>query len=291
MSEERYFKNPYPDQYTQNDLIIDKKYWLEYIKETSLLCMKKMKPVGKEKYCDGGLYTGNLGLIYMCFKIISSGKLNEYEKDYKNYMIDCLKANDDFKFKRDVAFLLGKGGYLIMGCLVSKTCEMESEFKSFFNEYIRLGSSCEPINFLKNGSDEIFVGRAGYLAGVLCLKKYLNIDNFPRDQLFRICNSIIESGRQFSSEINSPCPLMYQYHGSDYLGAAHGISGIFQMLLSFSEYLNENTEADKLVRQSVDYILTIQKSNGNFPTRAHVNASTRNDKELVHWCHGCGGLR
>ena len=61
-SDERYFPNPYPDQYNQNDLVVDKKYWLNFIRETSAMCMKKMKPVAKEKYCDGALYTG----IFFC---------------------------------------------------------------------------------------------------------------------------------------------------------------------------------------------------------------------------------
>jgi hypothetical protein len=47
----------------------------------------------------------------------------------------------------------------------------------------------------------------------------------------------------------------------------------------------KNGQAEKYVKNSVDYILSLQRSNGNFPT------STENkDKDLVHWCHGAGGI-
>ena len=59
-------------------------------------------------------FSGNLGLVFMCYKVISSKHFAQVESEYKNYMLECIKANEDFKFKRDVSFLLGKGGYLTM---------------------------------------------------------------------------------------------------------------------------------------------------------------------------------
>ena len=34
------------------------------------------------------------------------------------------------------------------------------------------------------------------------------------------------------------------------------------MLLSFPEYLNQNLEANKIVKESVDFLLSIQKADG-----------------------------
>ena len=76
-------------------------------------------------------------------------------------------------------------------------------------------------------------------------------------------------------------------------GSAHGLAGIFQILLSFPEYLNENHEAHSLLKQSVDFVLSLQKPNGNFPIAMDdaTHAQPRHDsKELVHWCHGSGGV-
>lgn len=65
------------------------------------------------------------------------------------------------------------------------------------------------------------------------------------------------------------------------------------MLLSFPGYLRENPESDKYVKQSVDFLLSIQKSNGNFPSAMdELNHSMprQDNKDLVHWCHGAGGI-
>ena len=47
------------------------------------------------------------------------------------------------------------------------------------------------------GSDELFVGRAGYLSGALWLNSELKSDIVPQTDLFLICNSIVQSGREY----------------------------------------------------------------------------------------------
>uniref|UniRef100_A0A1I7WEY1 PAP2_C domain-containing protein n=1 Tax=Heterorhabditis bacteriophora TaxID=37862 RepID=A0A1I7WEY1_HETBA len=36
---------------------------------------------------------------------------------------------------------------------------------------------------------------------------------------------------RYASKYHSPCPLFYEYHGTEYIGAAHGLAGILQMAL------------------------------------------------------------
>ncbi len=65
------------------------------------------------------------------------------------------------------------------------------------------------------------------------------------------------------------------------------------MLLSFPEFLRENPNAERYVKQSVDFMLSLQKPNGNFPSSMDEQNSSRpksSSKELVHWCHGAGGV-
>lgn len=136
----------------------------------------------------------------------------------------------------------------------------------------------------------------------------------PKNELFKICDSIIKSGRNYSLSTNCPCPLMYAYHGSEYLGkiliiwglnkkrnskrqsnlgSAHGLAGILQTLLSFPEYFAHNHQAEEYVRQSVDYLLSIRKPSGNFPSSMNLENRTLprvESKELIHWCHGAGGV-
>lgn len=68
-------------------------------------------------------------------------------------------------------------------------------------------------------------------------------------------------------------------------GAAHGLSSVLQMLLSYQDVLSE---ADKdLVWQSVDFVMS-QEQNCNWP--AELGAFIERENELVHWCHGAPGI-
>ena len=170
-SSDRFFSNPYQDFSAQLNLTADQivrtEHLYQYAKETAFLCMNRLKP--KPKYCDGALYTGNLGLIFMCFKLLGYERFRKYEQEIKNYMRECLAANEEYyemtgqKETREVAFILGKGGLSVMGCFVSRILGDENKVGKYARDYASLASICEPINFLKRGSDEMFVGRAGYL--------------------------------------------------------------------------------------------------------------------------------
>lgn len=45
-------------------------------------------------------------------------------------------------------------------------------------------------------------------------------------------------------------------------GSAHGLAGILQTIMCFPDYLDLNQEAEKVVKESVDFLLSIQKPNG-----------------------------
>ena len=42
---------------------------------------------------------------------------------------------------------------------------------------------------------------------------------------------MIQKGRDYSKSNRSDAPLMYEWHDSEYLGAAHGLAGTLQMFL------------------------------------------------------------
>jgi len=59
-------------------------------------------------------------------------------------------------------------------------------------------------------------------------------------------------------------------------------------LLGFRDYLQDHPDVERDVKNSVDYILHTQKPDGNFPIVLHDHLEEK--KELVHWCHGAGGI-
>ncbi|MEQ2221478.1 LanC-like protein 3 [Ilyodon furcidens] len=67
--------------------------------------------------------------------------------------------------------------------------------------------------------------------------------------------------------------------------AAHGLSSVLQMLLSYQDMLSR-AEKD-LVWHSVDFLMS-QEQNCNWP--AELGAIIERENELVHWCHGAPGV-
>lgn len=140
------------------------------------------------------------------------------------------------------------------------------------------------------GSDEMFIGRAGYLSGCLWLQRKLGRQVLPEVKIFQLCDVIVESGRRFSRKVSSKSPLMFSYYETQYLGAAHGLTGILLQLLSVPQYLDQNPSAEKDIKASVNFLLSVQCYDGNFPcSMGEVKEPRKYGDELVHWCHGAGG--
>lgn len=49
--------------------------------------------------------------------------------------------------------------------------------------------------------------------------------------------AIVESGKNLSAEQKKSdrCPLLYEWHKKQYIGAAHGMAGIYYMLMQVRE--------------------------------------------------------
>lgn len=79
-------------------------------------------------------------------------------------------------------------------------------------------------------------------------------------------------------------PLMYQWHDSYYLGAAHGVAGIMYLLLHLKHLLTEQ-ELQTLVKPTVDYLVTLKFPSGNYPSSLGSDTDGK-----VQWCHGAPGF-
>ncbi|GFO32197.1 LANC-like protein 3, partial [Plakobranchus ocellatus] len=106
-----------------------------------------------------------------------------------------------------------------------------------------------------------------------------------------ICSAMVRSGSEYSRRHRSKSPLMYAYYHTEYLGAAHGLSSILQMIISCPSYLNSDPHANQLVRSTVDWLLSTQQPDGNFaPATDELGSSHPPSDQLVHWCHGAPGV-
>nr|XP_023656614.1 lanC-like protein 3 [Paramormyrops kingsleyae] len=249
--------------------------------------MKKV-PVDSSE-CDGGLYDGPAGVAYMLYYVsecpLFSKQRDTYLKNAKQIIDVSVKYVDREQDKNlRVAFLLGGAGIYAVATMVYKAMGF-SDFVKPLTKFRNLWEVCAPISFLECGSDELFVGRTGYLCAALLLKQRLGIEILSPEQIKAICQAIIESGKQYARKKRKPFPLMYSYYGTEYLGAAHGLSSILQMLLSYQEVLSAGEK--ELVWQSVDFLMN-QEQSCNWP--AELGSIIQRENELVHWCHGAPGV-
>lgn len=293
----RWFLNKIPD-YSGGTVEIPK----DEIKRRALdrvSIIKARQKLSSKKDCDGGIYVGVGGVAYMFWKLATLPSFVNERADLlenaQKYISPALSYAKTVESGGDLAskvgFLVGNTGVYATAALIAHAQGSKSQMDAMIQKYSDASKTFLPVNFLSCGGDELLVGRAGYLSGILSLRKALGVEVLPDDVVHQICNAAIISGREYAKRHKSLLPLMYSYYQTEYLGAAHGLSGILQMLLSFPKFLQGNPSAEKDVRMSVDFLLSLQLPNGNFPCALdEIGSHARSeDDELVHWCHGAPG--
>lgn len=140
-----------------------------------------------------------------------------------------------------------------------------------------------------NGVNEVLYGRAGYL---YCLAFVLKHSVVPSTLLEHsaalVAAAVIAEGRAGAASYTSgDWPLMWEFQGARYAGAAHGVGGILYMLLCWWHVLSADDQRD--VRATLVCIASrAQEAHG--PVIRVAPGPQDDDVELMHWCHGPPGL-
>ncbi|XP_057954555.1 lanC-like protein GCL2 [Malania oleifera] len=218
---------------------------------------------------DFTLYCGTLGTAYLLFKAY---QVSRNTSDL-NLCAEIVKACDSASFgSRDVTFICGRAGICALGAVVSKLTGDEK----LLNYYI---AQFKEIKLSRNLPDELLYGRVGYLWACSFLNKHIGEGTIPPPYMEAIVSEIIKNGRKLGN--NGRCPLMFEWYGEKYWGAAHGLAGIMHVLMDME--LKPDVAED--VKGTLRYMITNRFCSGNFPT-------SEDDKRdvLVHWCHGAPGV-
>uniref|UniRef100_A0A182W2S3 LanC-like protein 3 homolog n=1 Tax=Anopheles minimus TaxID=112268 RepID=A0A182W2S3_9DIPT len=290
---DRFFANPYADYdekthgVEQNQLVpresivaLIKKY-IEMIENHTNTRMRE------------DVYVGFAGIAFMYWKLNRTSETtnmypclelaSKYISEAKRLSMKKKKSSKDC-----VAFLCGNSGIAAVSAVISQDLEkrqdMENDVEWFLEGY--------PVCSSTNGydADEVLVGRAGFLHGAYWLNQTIASKPIGNEMISAICEVLMNRGRRIAASLQIAAPMMYEYHEKTYLGAAHGICAILHALLE-SPWFNRDANGKfcvsttKLsdIKSTIDYILTLQSGDGNFPTRHDSN------RTLVHWCHGCAG--
>ncbi|PIK45712.1 putative lanC-like protein 3-like isoform X5 [Apostichopus japonicus] len=294
----RYFKNTFPAFTGDQNYQVPRKAIQEQICQIKNKLLQEYRL--EQRCCAGGLYLGVAGVAFALTRLLALPPHNS-DKKLLEFTASCIQMSIEYenmnqKHEVKPALLLGTGGVLIAAALFQKQVgNVQSETVSqLLKSYGDLKKICNPPfqyqDYLRCGSDEVLLGRAGYLCGVHTIGKEFSEQVLDEQSINEICMTIVEVGRQTAKKLSSASPLMYQYHNTQSLGAAHGLSGILFALLNFPAFIKSDASVERDVKAAVDYFLAIQAEDGNFATVVGEERSGRAGEGLVHWCHGAPGV-
>ncbi|KAI9867357.1 MAG: hypothetical protein M1813_008915 [Trichoglossum hirsutum] len=127
----------------------------------------------------------------------------------------------------------------------------------------------------EGGSDEWLYGRAGYLYLLRLAREGFPVEGGEDGEVRALIQGVAE--RVIDRILQSPLP--WTWHGSVYLGAAHGAIGIILQII-----LTSPSRATVL-QSTLSNLLATQFPSGNFPS----SLPPHSDK-LVQFCHGAPGF-
>ncbi|KAK9889522.1 hypothetical protein WA026_006876 [Henosepilachna vigintioctopunctata] len=278
MSRERFFSNPFADFTAENaHEVIEIKNLQKNQKFFSKVNERWTSVEDKFKYVDPhdySVYTGTSGIALL--------KLKKDPKNTRN-LKEILELLQLKKLRnRRHTFLCGDTGPLAIGAVVHHKLGNHEEVKSIVDSILSMQD--DVFNIASDLPNEYLYGRAGYLYAVLYINKNVNPPPFEDDFIRKIIEMMLICGKNEAKAGKFKCPLMYQWHDSYYLGAAHGLSGIIYLMLQVKEYLTES-ELNTLIRPTIEYLSTLRFPSGNYPS-----SMGRDVDKYVQWCHGAPGF-
>ncbi|CAF3990803.1 unnamed protein product [Rotaria sordida] len=279
---DRFFKNNYPDYDGEQYLGPDNRLvpqlgstitqWIEHhlgILESNL---------NQTNPSDGSVYTGSAGiaLLYMRLAQLLPDQSNNYMSKAKTLIDSALKLLNG----QVISFLCGDPGPLAIAAVIY--CKSGDQKAS--DQCIQKILSMKRNALSHSNPDEYLYGRAGYLYTLMFLRREIGHHVIDAQHITDIFEAIIKSGEKYARQTGSRSPLMYQWHGSEYMGAAHGVSGIAYLLLKVAHhesFAHLRPYIDSHLLPTVEFLKSKCLSSGNY-----ISSSDSASDKLVQWCHG-----
>ncbi|XP_065874227.1 lanC-like protein GCL2 [Euphorbia lathyris] len=223
---------------------------------------------------DFTLYCGTLGTAFLLFK---SYQVTNNKNDL-SLCLQVVKACDSASASsRDVSFICGRSGVCALGAVAAKHTN-DKALQDYYLDQFR------QVELSKNHPDELLYGRSGYLWACLFLNKHTGEEAIPYTTIRAVTSEIIRHGRNLTEKGGSP--LMYEWYGERYWGAAHGLAGIMHVLMDVQLEMDEVED----VKGTLKYMIKNRFLSGNYPaSEADCKTDCKTDV-LVHWCHGAPGI-
>lgn len=222
---------------------------------------------------DYTLYTGVLGTAYLLFK---SYQVTHDKNDLQlcSEIVHACETASRGSGERYVTFICGRAGVCALGAVAAKHVGDEKLVDYYLTRFME-------IKLPRDVPNELLYGRAGYLWACSFLNKHIGNHAIPSSLTGAVAKDMIKEGRWLSSNARSPSPLMYEWHGKKYWGAAHGLAGIVHVLMDMKLKPDEAED----VKGTLRYMIR-----NRFPSGNYTSSEGKEDDQLVHWCHGAPGV-
>ncbi|KAF8409297.1 hypothetical protein HHK36_005371 [Tetracentron sinense] len=236
------------------------------LKETIVM---ETRGLGGRGAKDFTLYTGALGTAHLLFKAY---QLTNNKNDL-NLCSEIVKACDSAsRGSGYVTFICGRAGVCALGAVAAKHADNERLLNYYLTQF-------KEIKLPKDLPNELLYGRAGFLWACSFINKHIGKGTVPSSRIRAVVSETIKEGRRLSNK--GSCPLMYEWHGKKYWGAAHGLAGIMHVLMDMELKPDELED----VKGTLRYMINNRFPSGNYPSSEGSEADN-----LMHWCHGAPGI-
>ncbi|KAL4609130.1 lanC-like protein 1 isoform X3 [Arapaima gigas] len=229
---------------------------------------------------DCSSYTGwaGIALLYLhLHSVFGESSFLQRALDYVTRSLQCLT-------RRTVTFLCGDAGPLAVAAVVHRRLGMSQEAEECVSRLIKYHQGV--VKGSGNLPDELLYGRVGYLYSLVFVNQQFGEEKIPMQYIQQICEAVLASGEGLSGKLHKQAqsPLLFQWYQEYYVGAAHGLAGIYYYLMQPDLGVGGD-RLQRLVRPSVDYVRQLKFPSGNYPPCIGDSRDL-----LVHWCHGAPGV-
>ncbi|KAK0602785.1 hypothetical protein LWI29_036940 [Acer saccharum] len=217
---------------------------------------------------DYSLYTGALGTAYLVFKAYQF-------------------TQNENHLKLHVTFICGRAGVCALGAVLAKHAGDERLLNHYLTQF-------KEIKLASDLPNELY-GRVGFLWACAFLNKHIGKDTISTTRMRAVVDEIIKAGRRLANK--GRCPLMYEWHGKKYWGAAHGLAGIMHVLMDMELKLDEVEDVKGTLRDMIKNRFTLVKAAQVFGDEEFLQAAVdagelvwkRGLLKRVRICHGISG--
>ncbi|GAQ79088.1 hypothetical protein KFL_000240190 [Klebsormidium nitens] len=182
---------------------------------------------------DPYVYTGSGGTAFLLLKLTLAATHPNNLETCMEIVEECAKVAG--MMREHPSFLLGQPGVYALGAVAAFHAGKRDAQNVYLRMFLQAGHmpnlATPSLQCNSDPPNELLYGRAGFLWSALFLNTHLGQGIIPESVTQPIVSTILADGRACAR--GSQWPLMYEWHGKRYLGAAHGVAGVMHILLHF----------------------------------------------------------